>query len=184
MDMFGQEDGMDFNTYSWTDGDTTYAAVSMNDEEWEVTSDTSTQDIMDSGMEQVESFDASSIPEGITLRDHLYEQDGKTYYALTADTASLLDAAGSVDSAADYVDMASSIVGDNDIFVVVLIDAETYLPHVLAVDASNANGSLPGALMGLESDAEYSANNLYATLFIDLPGFGVEIPEEVLEAVE
>jgi hypothetical protein len=182
MNMFGSEDGMDFDSYSWTDGDTTYAAYSLNGEEWGVTSDTSTQDMMESGLEQVDSFDASSIPEGITLRDHLYEQDGKTYYALTADTASLLNAASSVDAAADYVDMVTSIVGDNDVFVVVLIDAETYLPHILAVDASDANGSLPGDLMGLESELEYTANDLYATTFIDIPGFGVEIPEEVLEA--
>jgi hypothetical protein len=175
---------MDFDSYSWTDGETSYTAFSLNDGEWQVTSDTSAQDIVDSGLEQVDSFDASSIPEGITLRDHLYVQDDHSYYVLTADTASLIDTAGSIEAAADYTDLVSGIVGDNDILFVLLIDADTYLPHVLAVDASDANGTIPGALMGLDSDAEYSANNLYATLFIDMPGFGVEIPEEVLEAVE
>jgi hypothetical protein len=182
--MFGSESGMNFDTYSWTDGETSYSAVSTDGDEWEVTSDTSAQDMMDSGLEQVDSFDSSQIPEGITLRDHLYEQDDHTYYALTADADSILDAAGSVDAAADYVDMVSSVIGDNDISVVILIDAETFLPHILAVDASDAYGTLPGAIMGLDSDLEYSANDLYATLFIDLPGSGVEIPDEVLEAAE
>lgn len=183
-DLFGSETGMDFDSYSWTDGETSYTAFSLNDGKWQVTSDTSAQDIVDSGLEQVDSFDASSIPEGITLRDHLYVQDDHSYYVLTADTASLIDKAGSIEAAADYTDLVSGIVGDNDILFVLLIDADTYLPHVLAVDASDANGTIPGTLIGLESDAEYSANNLYATLFIDMPGFGVEIPEEVLEAVD
>lgn len=122
------------------------------------------------------------ISEHITPQGHLYEQDGKSYYACIIDSDTILSAVDDLDGDAGFDEMAKDILGDNKFSIVFLADAESGMPHAFSIELPHFEGKLPGDLFGSEEGITFSLNDAHITAIITDSDGQVEIPEEVLSA--
>ena len=175
----GSEDEGSYEAYTWLDGDKKLTAVFNEDdeEEWSVSSTDAGEDgILDSVEENSESFKISG------LQPKLYEENGQKYYVCLYDLATLVETAGDLEMLQGFDSMVTDIVGDNEVTAVVVINAETGLPRAISINASEAEGTIPGDIFGVDAGIPYSVPSLYATVLFDDNGEEVVIPEEVLSA--
>ena len=174
----GSEDEGSYEAYTWLDGDKKLTAVFNEDdeEEWSVSSTDAEEGIFDSVEENSESFKISG------LQPKLYEEDGQKYYVCLYDLATLVETAGDFEMLQGFDSMVTDIVGDNEVTAVVVINAETGLPRAISISASEAEGTIPGDIFGVDEEVSYSVPSLYATVLFDNNGEEVVIPEEVLSA--
>ena len=167
-----------FEAYHWVKDDTHFSASSTGDG-WTVKQ----EDFISSALESVSSAMDSDEIDQISLiapLPHLYEENGVKYYVCVYDKDSIVNTAGGVSGAEMYTMLADSILGDNDVKLTVVVNAETGFPRAVSLNADGAAGQLPAEMMGGEGSLEYTAKDFYATLLMDTEAQSVQIPEEVL----
>lgn len=170
-----------FETYHWVgDDDTHYTSVS-DGSAWKTTIEDGVQEAIDQLAGVIESEQASQITLS-GLLPNLYEEDGEKYYVCVLDKDTLMSTAGSVSEVQGFLPVVESILGDNDVKLTVVVNAETGLPRAVSLNASGIAGQIPGELMGGEGSYEFSANDLYVTFLLYPDAQDFEIPEEVLNA--
>ena len=178
LNLFGDKYDNMIEDYTWEDGEKIYRATKSGDGEWSVEA---TYDIFDSIDVTVEENN-DAFSEHITPESHLYEHDGKSYYACMIDSDELLAAVDDLDGDADYDKMAGDILGGNKFNIVFLVDAETGMPHALSLEISPFTNKMPGEILSSEKDITFSLNDAHVTAFIYNTDGQVEIPEEVRSA--
>ena len=176
-DVFGEVSDGTFGSYMWKSDGMLYTAIDSGDG-WSLTA-TQDDDPKERLIEAMDELDDETLSL-FTPKDHLYEANGKKYYIVEADKDTILGTASAVEAAAQYTQMAESILGDNDLQFVLAVEAETGFPYVISLDASNASGSLPGALFGSETDIGFTGNDLYVSVFFSQEAVDIEIPKDVL----
>ena len=182
LNLFGEESDNVIEDYTWKDGEQIYRARRSEDdggnEAWSVET---TYDIFDSIDVAVDENNAE-ISKHIAPEGHLYEHDGKSYYACIIDSDTLLDAVDVFDKDGGYNKTAGSILDGNKFNIIFLADAESGMPHAFSIELPSFESKLPGDLFGSKEDIAFSLNDAHITaIFTDRDG-QVEIPEEVLSA--
>lgn len=177
----GDPQSAQFETYHWVgDDDTHYTSVS-DGSGWKTTIEDGVQEAIEQVTGAIDSEQASQVTLG-GLQPNLYEEDGEKYYVCVLDKDMLMSTAGGVNEAQGVLPVVESILGDNDVKLTVVVNAETGLPRAVSLNASGISGQIPGELMGAEGAYEFSANDLYVTFLLYPEAQDFEIPEEVLNA--
>ena len=178
LDGLGVPMSGNYEGYHWEKDDVHYTAVS-DGTKWSV----KIENIMEEFFERLEML-ADSEPVNLVsldgLKPTLYEEDGTKYYVCVMDKSMLMNTAGSFSQAQSYLPTAEQILGDNDVTLTVVVNAETGLPRAISLDASGAAGQVPGQMLGAEGNLEFGADQLYATFLLNQDAQDFEIPEEVL----
>ena len=180
LDGFGDPQSASYEAYHWVKDDTHYTAVS-DGSDWTVR----TEDMMSEALEQLSASLDSEQADNFTLDallPNLYEENGEKYYVCVYDKGTVMDTVGNIEGVGMYASLADGIIGDNDVQLIVVVNAQTGLPRAISLNASGASGQLPGELFGGEGAIEFSAEDLYFTLLTDTDAQEIEIPEEVLNA--
>ncbi len=179
LDGFGDPLSGKFESYHWADGDTHYTAV-YDGEEWTVRAENALTEALEQLGNALESDQAENFSLD-ALQPNFYEdEEGNRYYVCVYDKDTVLTTAGGIEGAEMYAYMADGILGDNEVQLIIVVNAETGLPRAISLNASGAAGQLPGELLGGEGSIEFSTGDLYATLLLDTYEQEIEIPEEVL----
>lgn len=180
MDGLGDPQGGSYEAYHWVDDGTHYTAVS-DGEEWTVEE----EDFISQALEQMsdaldnEQADQINLDENALLPNLYEDEDGNKYYIFLYDKDLAMNTAGSIEGIDLYASMADGILGDNDLQMIVVIDAQTFIPRAVSLNASGASGEIPGELFGAESALEFGSDDLYFTLLMSTDAQTIEIPEEV-----
>ena len=181
FDGLGNSMSGDYQAYDWNADGKHFAAVSTDGENWSVTSAEAVSGMIDKAEDFMNSDEANQVSLEC-LQPVLYEEGGKKYYVCTYGTADILNTTNNIPGAASYSGLAEGIVGENAVSLVFVVNAETGAIRAISVDASNAEGTLPGALIGADLDVGYKCGDLYATILLDENAEAITIPEEVLNA--
>jgi hypothetical protein len=181
LEGLGDPQSGNFEAYHWVDDGTHYTAVS-NGDDWDVEK----EDIVSLALEALSDSMETDEVEDVSLDallPNLYEdEDGNPYYVCLYDKDTIMDTADDIDAISLYASMADGILGDNNVKLIVVVDAQTGLLRAVSLDASGISGELPGELLGGEGTLEFSGEDLYVTLLLDTTEETIEIPEEVLSA--
>ena len=180
LEGLGTPQSAQFEAYHWTDGDTHYTSVS-DGSAWKTTVEDAVQEVLSQVAGAVDSDQAAQFSLS-GLLPNLYEEDGELYYVCVIDKDMLMSAAGSVSEAQGFLPVVESILGDNDVKLTVVVNAETGLLRAVSLNASGIAGQIPGELMGGEGALDFSANQLFVTFLLYPEAQDIEIPEEVLNA--
>ena len=179
FDGFGNSMGGTMESYGWEADGHEYSA--FNDGSgWKV------EDIciVDKIYEIIDEVIDSKEAQGFNLSGllpNLYEENGQQFYVFMYNKDSVMETANGFDGAELYTGLADSILGDNDLKLILVINAETYLPRAFTIDASDSEGSIPGELFGTEGSLGFSTGDLYVTYLMNEDASEIEIPDEVLE---
>ena len=149
-------------------------------DEWNISEAVNVSTVLN---EASEKLDDDTL-KGFVVKPNFFEKDGERYYACVCDSQTLIDTMGGMEETAGYVETVKGIVGDNDFYVTVMVNAETGIPYVFSVDASGAKGDFSGEMLGMNGVVAYNCDDLYATAVIDAYTDEIEIPEEILELVK
>ena len=176
----GAPQSAQYEAYHWVDGDTHYTSVS-DGSAWKTRIEDGVQEAIDQLTGAIDSEQASQVSLG-GLLPNLYEEDGEKYYVCVLDKDMLMSTAGGVSEAQGFLPLVESVLGDNDVKLTVVVNAETGLPRAVSLNASGIAGQIPGELMGGEGAYEFSANDLYVTFLMYPEAQDFEIPEDALNA--
>ena len=169
METYGWEaDGHDFSAYNDGSG-------------WNVEDVCAIDAVFEVSSEAIDSKEGQDF-ELSGLLPNFYEANGQKYYVCEYNKSSIMDTANTFDGAETYTEIADSLLGDNDAKMVLVINAETYLPRALSIDASGIESSIPGVLLGTDESVSFSAYDLYVTCIMDEEETEITIPDEVLNA--
>ena len=178
LEGLGTPQSAKYEAYHWVKDDVHYTAHSKGDG-WTV----ETEDFVTAALEKVSEFVDSEEAAQISLDGalpNLYEENGDKYYVCLYDKDTVMKAFGNVKGTEMYASMADGFLGDNNLKLVVVVNAESGLLRAVSLDASGAAGQIPGELLGAEGALDYSAEDLYVTLLMDTVAQSIEVPEEVL----
>ena len=179
LDGFGNPMSGKYEAYHWVKDDTHYSAVS-DGSGWKVETEDFITVALEHLAEAVDSEQADKLSLD-ALQPNLYEdEDGNKYYVCVYDKDTVMNTAGSVEGFEMYSFLADSILGDNEVQLIVVVNAESGLPRAVSLNASGAAGQIPGEMFGMENALEYGADDLYVTFLMDTYADEIEIPEEVL----
>lgn len=167
-----------YEAYHWDQDDVHYTSVSDGNG-WKTKAEDAWEEIMGYVEIAVESEEANQISlDG--LLPNLYEEDGKQYYVCVMDKNMLMNTAQNVGKAQGFLPTVDSILGDNDVKLTVVVNAETGLVRAMSLNASGAKGQIPGSVLGAEGSLEFSADQLYCTFLFSPEADNFSIPDEVL----
>ena len=179
-DALGSSESANVQAYDWEANDEHFSAVSKDEGEWKVSRSEMFSDMFDSIDDVVDEKAGDFVLQG--LQPNLYEEDGRKYYVCKYDISTLLSMANSVEAAQMYTGLADSILSGIPMDIIFVFNAETGFPRAFTINASGAEGSIPGELLGSSTDFGFSCGELYATVLFDHDNVAIEIPEEVLSA--
>lgn len=176
---FGDSQSGNYTAYHWVKDGEHYTAVSDGDG-WTVEK----EDVMTQALEQMSVYMDSEQLDQVWLegvQPNLYkDENGKLYYVCLSDLGTLMNIAASIDGFDSYSALIASIIGDNEVKMIAVVDVESGLPHAFSLDASNAVGQFPAELFGGEGAFEFGSGDLFITLLADTDAQEIEVPEEVL----
>lgn len=176
---FGDPMTGQFTSYHWVEDGKHYSAVS-DGEEWKVQEEDMIAQALEELAASLESKEVSKFSLD-ALQPNLYQDEsGNKYYVCLYDKDTIMNTANGIEGVDLYASLADTIIGDNDVKLIVVINADTFLPRAVSLDASGASGQLPGELFGAETPIEFSTGDLFATFLLDKEAQTIEIPEEVL----
>ena len=178
LDGLGTPQSAKFEAYHWVKDDVHYTAHS-DGSGWTVEA----EDFITAALEKVSDYVDSEQVKQISLDGllpNLYEENGEKYYVCLYDKDTFIKAFGDVKGAEMYASMADGFLADNNLKLIVIVNANTGLLRAVTLDASGAAGQIPGELLGAQGAFDYSTDDLYVTLLMDTQPQTIEIPEEVL----
>lgn len=178
--FLGQGDTADYETYSWTDNDVNYSATNTGDG-WVVQTTQALEQAIDT-MSSDENLDKFTLT-GLQPNIYKEKETNDKYYICIYTYEDLLKLAEQYQEAEDYTAMAEGMLsGDINLQVYLIIDADTKLPHAVSIDASGLETTIPGSVLGAETDLNLVVNTAFATVFLDEEPTEIQIPDEVLTA--
>ena len=178
IDMMGFTDAKDSEMYTWEDNGVKYNAErDRDDNDWDVSASSALDELTGNVTESIENNENAFLSAD-TLQPFFYEENGKKYYVCIYTKDDIAKASEAIDGG-NTASMIDGIAGE-DAKLIIVVDAETGMPRAISADLSNAAGTFPGEMFGMETPVELTCNDCYFTVLADNDVNPVEIPEDVL----